>query len=683
MGVLMAPEPIRVQERIRFGEGFELEAGARRLCRGGQALKLERIPLEILVLLVEHRGEIVTRDEIVAKVWGKGAFLDTDNSIRGAIRKIRQVLKDDSEYPRFIQTVTGHGYRFIASVISPEEGNHAEASEDPPSTAPKGLPLHRHFPDKRGSVYALISELDAWLRRRTLHLEEGERSEPPRDTNVDHGTTGTSRWRRWLVAGGVAVLALLAVGYVMFRSRGGDSTRPKIRSLAVLPLKNLSSDPTQEYLADGMTEAIIGRLSGIRDLRVISRTSVMRFKNTQLSAPDIAKTLQVDALVEGSVIREGGRIRVYAQLIRGATDEHFWSETYDRELPDVLALESDVAQSVARKVEVTVTGDERSRLVAARHVLPEVYESYLKGQFAKGNSRAEIVQGIAYFEEALRKDATFAPAYVGLADAYERLGGSFLGAPTYETRPIVIRAARMALDLDPGLADAHALLGRVLKKQFQWTDAEAEYKQALALNPNNSAAHVQYAEWLVSHGRADEALAWSRRARELDPLGNAGESIGWILFQARRYDDSIREMRSFLAVHPDDAIAHLLLAFPLIANGQAAQAIPDLENTASLMHRGPGALELLATAHARAGHRAEAIRLLEELKQGRDAGYVQATSFINPNLALGNYDEAFVWFERAFQGREGILQWVKVHPFFDPVRDDPRFKDLVRRVGLG
>jgi TolB-like protein/Tfp pilus assembly protein PilF len=546
------------------------------------------------------------------------------------------------------------------------------------------MPIHRHVHDKRGSVYAFRSELDAWLRGRALRMEEEEKdglAEAAVDAKADAGPEAP-RTRLWLSVGGLGVLALLAIGYVTIQKRAGGATQSKIKSLAVLPLKNLSGDPSQEYLADGMTEALIGRLSMIRGLRVISRTSVMSLKDTKLSVPDIAKTLQVDALVEGSVIREGNRIRVNAQLIRGASDEHFWSESYDRELPDVLALESDVAQSVARKVEVAVTGDERSRLVAARHVLPEVYESYLKGQFAKGNSRAEIEQGIAYFEEALRKDATFAPAYVGLADAYQRLGTSFLGAPTSETRPKVIRAARKALDLDPGLAEAHALLGTVLGKEFQWADAEAEYKEALALSPNNSVAHVGYADWLASHGRMDEALAWARRARELDPLGNAGEEIGWILFQGRRYDDSIREMRSFLAVHPDDAFPHLSLAFPLIANGQAAQAIPDLENTASLMHRSPGALELLATAHARAGHRAEAVRLIDELKKSRETGYVQATSFINPNLALGNYDEAFVWFERAYQGQEGILQWLKVHPFFDPVRDDPRFRSLLHRVGL-
>jgi TolB-like protein/DNA-binding winged helix-turn-helix (wHTH) protein/tetratricopeptide (TPR) repeat protein len=599
-----------------------------------------------LAILVERSGEVVTREELHSKLWSADTFVDFDHGLNNAVARIREVLDDSAEAPRYVETIPRRGYRFIAPLTD------LLPATLPPSTAELRVGSAHEITRPASGPSVLPTE----KRFRSTHL---------------------------MLLGGAAVLVLFTFAFALYRSSHVKGTsKPAIKSLAVLPLKNLSGDPTQEYLADGMTEALIGRLSMIRGLRVISRTSVMSLKDSKLSARDIAKTLQVDALVEGSVIREGIRIRVYAQLIRGATDEHFWSETYDRELPDVLALESDVARSVARKVEVTVTGEEHSRLVAARHVSPDVYESYLKGQFAKGNSRAEIEQSIAYFEDAITKDATFAPAYVGLADAYERLSGSFLGAPTYETRPKVTRAAQKALDLDPGLAEAHALLGRILKKQFQWADAEAEYKQALALNPNNSTAHLDYAQWLMSHGRVDEALAWSRRARELDPLGKTGDTIGWMLFQARRYDDSIRELRSFLAVYPNDAIAHLILAFPMIANGQAEEAIPDLEKTATMMHRSPGALELLATAHARAGHRAEALRLLEELKQRRKTGYVQATSFINPNLGLGNYDEAFVWFERAYHEREGILQWLKVHPFFDPVRGDPRFADLLHRVGL-
>ncbi len=390
----------------------------------------------------------------------------------------------------------------------------------------------------------------------------------------------------------------------------------------------------------------------------------------------------MDAIVEGSVIREGNRIRVTAQLIRAATDEHFWSEAYDRELRDVLTLESDVAQSIAAKVQVTVTGQEHERLTAVRSVSPEVYESYLKGRFARSNSRADLERNITYFEEAIRKDATFAPAYVGLADTYARLGLILVGAPPYEIRPKVISAARKALELDPELAEAHVLLADVYQKRWQWSDAEAEYKLALELKPNDAAAHVGFANWLLCQGRMEEALAWSRRARELDPLGATGTSIGWILFHARRYDEAIRELRSVLAVHPDDATAHWFLGFALIADGLADEAIPELEKTASIMHRSPGSLELLATAHAHAGHRTEALRLINELKQRRQAGYVPAGALINPYLALGDYDQAFAWFERAYQEQSNILQFLKVHPFFDPVRQDPRFKDLLRRVGL-
>jgi len=639
------PDATQTPAVHRFG-AFEINLQSGELRKSGMRLRLSGQSLQVLAILVERSGEVVTREELHSKLWSADTFVDFDHGLNNAVARIRQVLDDSAEAPRYVETIPRRGYRFIAPLTD------LLPATLPPSTAELRVGSAHEITRPASGPSVLPTE----KRFRSTHL---------------------------MLLGGAAVLVLFTFAFALYRSSHVNGTsKPAIKSLAVLPLKNLSGDPTQEYLADGMTEALIGRLSMIRGLRVISRTSVMSLKDSKLSARDIAKTLQVDALVEGSVIREGIRIRVYAQLIRGATDEHFWSETYDRELPDVLALESDVARSVARKVEVTVTGEERSRLVAARHVSPDVYESYLKGQFAKGNSRAEIEQSIAYFEDAITKDATFAPAYVGLADAYERLSGSFLGAPTYETRPKVTRAAQKALDLDPGLAEAHVLLGRILKKQFQWADAEAEYKQALALNPNNSTAHLDYALWLMSHGRVDEALAWSHRARELDPLGKTGDTIGWMLFQARRYDDSIRELRSFLAVYPNDAIAHLFLAFPMIANGQAEEAIPDLEKTATMMHRSPGALELLATAHARAGHRAEALRLLEELKQRRKTGYVQATSFINPNLGLGNYDEAFVWFERAYHEREGILQWLKVHPFFDPVRGDPRFADLLHRVGL-
>jgi tetratricopeptide (TPR) repeat protein len=371
-------------------------------------------------------------------------------------------------------------------------------------------------------------------------------------------------------------------------------------------------------------------------------------------------------------------------LIRGATDEHLWSETYDRELLDALALQSEVAQSIARKVEVTVTGEERARLVAARHVSPEVYESYLKGEFAldKSNSRAGIEESIGYFEDAIKRDPSFAPAYVGLAAAYSDLGEVFAGAPPDDVRPKMIGAARRALELDPELGEAYVLLAGVHQEQWQWAEVESEYKSALELNPNHAAAQGGFAVWLLCQGRTDEALAWAQRAREHDPFAVSGVNMGWILFQTRRYDDAIRELRSVLAVRPDDAMALWFLGFSLIANGQPAEAIPVLEKSVSVSDRSAGVIGVLVRAYAHAGRRTDALRLLGELKRRQQTSYVPAAAFVNAYLGLGDNEQAFAWLERGYQEQSSILQFLKVHPYFDPVRGDPRFKDLVHRVGL-
>jgi pentatricopeptide repeat protein len=483
--------------------------------------------------------------------------------------------------------------------------------------------------------------------------------------------------------GGVALITLLAVALVaVMRLRPAHGGSPKIMSLAVLPLKNLSADTSEEYLADGMTEALIGSLSGIHDLRVISRTSAMHFKDTQLTVPEIARTLHVDAVVEGSVIRDGSRIRVHAQLIRAATDEHFWSEEYDREWKDVLGLQSELAQAIAAKVEVTISGQEHSRLVAVRHTSPEVYESYLKGQFGKGNTRAEVEENISYFEEAIRKDPTFAPAYLGLADQYDELATVFMGVPPGEVRPKVLSSARKALDLDPENAEAHALIAGTYSDLWRWSDAEAEYRRALELNPNDPAARLGLADWLLAHGRFDEALAQSQRARELDPLGVTGLGNGWILFHARRYDESVRELRSVVAVHPDLADAHWFLGYALIASGQPQVAISELEKARSLSGGSAAVIGVLIRAYAHAGQRAKALELLDELKRRQERGYVPAGAFVNAYLGLDDKEQAFASLERAYQEQSNILKWLKVHPHFDPLRSDPRFAELLRRVGL-
>ena len=643
---------IMLSGNYRFGP-FELRSRTRELYKLGTKLKLRAQPFQVLQALLGRSGDVITREELRELLWPKETFVDFEHGLNAAISELRGVLIDSATDPRYIETLPKVGYRIKVPIELVETDEQSSAAKEPAGATPS------------------ITFAESSTRVAV-------------DVGPFHSHTARAWGRRWLAAAGVAVVGLLVIAYVTYRGRTEHSARPKIKSLAVLPLKNLSGDPAQEYLADAMTEALIGRLSGIHDLRVISHTSVMRFRVPQDSAPEIAKMLGVDALVEGSVLKVGNRIRVTAQLIRGATDEHFWSETYDRELGDALTLQSELAQSIAKKVEVSVTGEEHQRLTAARPVAPEVYESYLKGRFAlgKSNSRAGIEESIGYFQDAVNRDPTFAPAYLGLASAYSELGTVFIGVPPQETRPKVISAARRALELDPDLAEAHVLLAGVQQEQWHWAEAEAGYRRALELNPNDAAAHAGLAWWMLCQGRLDEALAWTQRGRELDPLSVSGTNIGWILFQSRRYEEAASELRSVLAVHPDNATALFFLGFVLVANNQPEDAIQVLEKAASVSNRSPGVIGVLIRAYAHAGRRSNALQLLAELKRRREAGYVPAGAFVNAYLGLGENDQAFAWLEQAYKEQSNILQFLKVHPFFDPIRGDPRFADLVRRVGL-
>jgi pentatricopeptide repeat protein len=597
--------------------------------------------MELLILLLERPGELVSREEIASRLWGKSVFLDTDHSINTAVRKIRQALRDDPDRPRFVETVVGKGYRFAAAVTV-----NVDSPVQPAPTSAPSLPAESQ----------------------------------PAAVAVQQKANSTRMWR-FLAAG--AVFVTLLIGFLLLRGNGARATtNTPIRSIAVLPLDNLSGDPSQQYLADGMTEELIGRLAGIRNLRVISRTSVMRFKDTKLSIPEIAAMLNVDALVEGSVIRDGNTVRVHAQLIRASTDAHIWAATYDRDFQDVLALQSDLAQAIATRVEVTITGEERSRLAVARNVSPEAYESYLKGRFTDGNRRSDVEKSIAYFQDAIRRDPSFAPAYVGLAESYTKMATVFIGARAIDVRPRVVAASQKALELDPNFGEAHAVLADVYQKEWRWSDAEAEYKRALALNPNDAVTHLNYANWLVCRGRTDEAVAWAKSALELDPLGESTAQIGWILFHAHRYDEAQRQLQSVLGVRPDDATALWYLGFVLNARGHPQDAIPVLEKAVSLSNRSPAVLAILIRAYAESGRRQDALKLLAEMNERRKRGYVPAGAFVNAYLGLGENDKALAFLEQAYKEQSNILQYLNSHPYLTPVRNDPRFTDLVHRVGL-
>jgi len=645
--VVVALEPLKAQQRIHLAEGVEFDPSSDELYRGGRVSKLERIPAAVLRLLIEKQGQVVKREEIVERVWGKDVFLDTDNGINSAIRKVRQALKDDPDAPRFIQTISGRGYRFLG-----------QAEADQKAVSPKSA----------------------------LEVSPLAETQAPIDQTAATASVGRKRFlnRSLVFFLVIAALAITATSWVLIRNAAKGTAHSPIHSLAVLPLQNLSGDPTQDYLADGMTESIIGRLSAIRELRVISRTSSMRFKDTHLSVPEIARQLNVDAIVEGSVIRDGNRIRVHAQLIRAATDTHFWSESYDRELKDLLSLQSDVSQSIADKVEVTITEPERQRLASVPPVPPEVYENYLKGQFAlqKSNNRADTEKSIEFFQRAIEKDPSFAPAYLGLSDAYFYLSTIFIGVRPEEVRPKSMDAARKALELDPQSVGAHLRLALLQMLDWQWARAETEFRRALELNPNSGAAHDGLAHWLAIQGRTDEALAWARRGRELDPFEVSDSDLSWLLFLAHRFPEAVQESHIAVSLQPDDPGALWYLGYALIANGQPEEAIPPMEKALAISDRSPGVMGVLIRAYAHAGRRADALRLLAELKRREKSGYIPAGAFVNAYLGLGETDEAFAALEQGYKEHSNILQFLKVHPHFDPIRNDPRFKDLLHRLGL-
>lgn len=545
----------------------------------------------------------------------------------------------------------------------------------------EGLPVHRLHHHKLGSVYCYTKELDSWRDKRAPE----DATRPPDARQVSEVIRGGPRAR---TAAALAALALVLAAGLIWLVRGRTNIQPAsasggVRSLAVLPLENFSGSSEQDYLADGMTEALIARLATIHGLRVISRTSAMQLKGAHKSVPAIGKELNVDAVIEGSVLRSGDKIRISVQLIRADTDEHLWSGTFDRELQDVLALQSDVTQGIARHIESAVTGAQRGSVVAPRTVAPDVYDAYLKGRFAlHKNTRAGLEEALLHFQAAVSSDGTFAPAYAGLASTYSALGLVFYGEPPGETRAKTVVAARKALELDPELAEARALLANVLQKDWHWGEAEAEYRRAIELSPSDAAAHGGLADWLLCQGRTEEALASARRAQELDPLAFNGVQVGWILFQARNYDEAIRELRIAVAVEPKDPMASWFLGFALIGARQFDEAIRTLERTASLSDRSSAVLGVLVHAYAGGGHRTEALRVLGELQRRRRRGYVPAAAFLNAYLGLGDREQAFAWMERAAQERSNILQFLKVHPFFDPLRGDPRFAEFLRRANF-
>jgi serine/threonine protein kinase/Tfp pilus assembly protein PilF len=471
----------------------------------------------------------------------------------------------------------------------------------------------------------------------------------------------------------------------LHRARRGPSTK-RIHVLAVLPLENLSRDPSQDYFADGMTEVLIANLARIGALKVISRTSVMRYKGARKGLPEIAQELKADAVIEGSVLQSGNRVRITAQLIHAATDQHLWAESYERDLRDVLALQSEVAQAVAREVEVKVTPQERVRLATTRTVNFEAYQLYLKGRyFWNKRTEQDLRKSIGYFHQAIDLDPSYALAYSGLADCYSLLGWDLFGAlPPREALPIAKAAALKALEIDDTLADAHNSLAWIqFAFDWNWPGAECGFKRALELNPGHATAHHWYAEYLLAMGRQEEAIAEIKQAQELDPLSLIISSVvGWVFYYARQYDQAIAQCLKTLEMAPDFSIGHWILGRVYEQQSQFEKAIAELEKAVALSTSSPFALGSLGHAYAVSGKTSEARRVLEELIETSTRRYVSPYSIATIYAGCGEKHLAFRWLERAYEERSGWLAWLKPEPVSDHLREDPRFDYLLRRIGV-
>ena len=550
----------------------------------------------------------------------------------------------------------------------------------------EGMPVHRHLHHKRGSVYALSSELDAWRQGRKLRVEE-EKELALEAAGAGGWQTTVPRGRRWLILGSSAVVlaAIVSLAYFAPRMREKDASRVKIRSLAVLPLQNLSGDPSQDYVADGMTEELTGRLSRIHGLRVISRTSTMHFKNTQLSVPEIAKMLAVDAIVEGSLVQEGHEIRVHAQLIRAVTDEHIWAGEYQREYQSILEVQEEVARNIVEQIQLNLTPEDRARLASKPPVDPEGYESYLKGRYYF-NQRTEdaLHKSIASFQQAIARDPAYAPAYSGLAEANAMLGFRG-GIPSKAALSGAKKAALKAIELDDALAEAHASLAFIAETyEWDWPAAEREYKQALELNPGYAQAHNWYAGYLTYTGRFNEGVAEAMRARELDPLSlPLNNALSGRLLAAGRYDEALQQVQKTLELDEHFAPAHQTLGWIYLHGGKQNDAIREFQNALELAGAADTDIQLdLGFAYAVSGRPDEARRILANLQQLHQQGVVPAASLVALHGALGESNEAFVWLEKACQERDPQLTYLKAGRRFEPLHKDPRFGQFVRRVGL-
>ena len=579
---------------MRFGT-FEVDLRAGEMSKRGLKIKLQPQPFAVLATLLEHPGELVTREELRQKLWRADTFVEFDNSLNKAINTLRETLGDRPESPHFIETLPRRGYRFVFPLQAVDRGPRIVAESE-----------------KQGLI----------------------------------------------------------------------------RSIAVLPLENLSGCKEQDYFADGMTEELIGHLGKIGGLRIISRTSVMQYKGVKTSLPDIARDLNVDAVVEGAVLTFGCRVRITAQLIQAKEERVLWAECYEHHLRNVLALQCEVARAIANGVRVVLAPHEEAQLATPRLVDPKAYDLYLRGRYFWNRRTGDgLKKGIDYFDQAIRSDPHCAQAFAGLADCYSTL--AVLNVVPFEKGfQKAARAAKRALEIDNTLAEAHAALGRVkLYAEWNWLAAERDFRRAIELNFSYATGHSWYSECLAAMGRLDEALAQAKRSEDLDPLSLIIRAVsGWISYLGRYYNKAIEEEKATLEMDPNFALAHYYLGLACEQARRYQEAVEELQKAArTLSASSPEVLGALGHSYAISGRRTEALRILNQLQQLSKQSYVSPYARAIITVGLGEKDAALEHLRNAYEehGRGGLgLTYIKVDPRLDSLRSHPEFQELQRALSL-
>ncbi len=625
---------------LRFG-AFEADVQTGELTKQGKRIRLQEQPFQLLVMLLETPGQVVTREQLRSRLWPQ-TIVDFDHGLNKAISKIREALGDSSEHPRFVETVARRGYRFLADVAVIGDGRVATVPDD--------------------------------------HAYEGPPAVPPSLTTA-HEKAGSRNLARRLFGLGLVLVVVSSVSWALYHR---IYSSPAIRSLAVLPLENLSGDSAQDYFADGMTDELITRLAQISTLRVISRTSAMTYKYVHRPLADIARDLNVDAVVEGTVSRSGERVRVTAQLIDARNDKHIWADSYDEDIRDTLVLQSRVTRAIAEQIRANLNPQEQLTLAKSKVVIPEAYEAYLKGRYFWNKRTGDGLRtAIEYFSRAIEIDPAYAEAYSGLADSYAVAGDlKYSVLPPQDAFAKATAAAAKALALDDTLGEVHTSLAFALDLYgWDWETAETEYKQAIKLNPGYATAHQWYSWHLFMLGRDDDAMSELRTAESLDPLSliiNA--DIADALCVAHRYDEAVEQSEKTLKMDASFAIGHYELGQALTQKHMYDEAIAEFQRAIELSGHSGAFDANLGYAYAVSGRKEEAMKIVNDMQSQHDQNHSIDADIALIYVGLGDRDEAINRLNTAFDARfkASILR----RPAFDPLRSDARFQDLLRRVGL-